>query len=545
MKTTQEEFRKWLLQKENTDLEFKKAENNFDYEHQLSDYCSAIANENGGKLILGIIDKTHEVVGTNAFLENWNTLSHKLFQKLNMKVEVEEFFYKDKERILIFHIPRHFPGQPIMSNKVYWMRAGESLVPMDKQTLQKIFAEIEPDFSAQIIENFGIEDIDEIAFENFKAQRIEKTKNERIKTESTEKILSDVGLMYGGKCTFACLVLLGKEEKIMELSPQSEIIYEWRGAEGQTHHDFRISWKKPYFAIYNEIWETINARNIRTPFQEGFIQREIFAFDEKVCREAINNAIAHRDYSIVSGSIFIHTSPQKISVTSPGGFLPGITPENIFEKSQWRNRTIADAMEHTKLVERSGQGIDDIFEISIRQGKGKPNFQGTDAYSVNINIPAVVQDAEFVQFLEKIYNEKQELFSFDELLELENLREKKLIKDLKFKDKFLRLGIVEKIGKTSGIKYMLSRRYYEYDGSIGTYSGIRGLSRQSKKELILQHLERSGKAHVQEFIEAFPDLKRADINNLVQELKNDELIYFDGKIRSKTGVWKLVRKIQN
>ena len=130
-------------------------------------------------------------------------------------------------------------------------------------------------------------------------------------------------------------------------------------------------------------------------------------------------------------------------------------------------------------------------------------------------------------------------------MELENLREKNIIKDLKFREKFLKLGIIEKIGKTSGIKYMLSRRYYEYEGNLGTYSGIRGLSRQSKKELILQHLERNSKAHVQEFVEAFPDLKRQDINNLMQELKNDGHIYFDGKIRSKTGVWKLVRKHQN
>jgi len=536
MKTTQEEFEKWLLQKENTDLEFKKAKNNFDYEHKLSDYCAAISNENGGKLILGVINETHKVVGTNAFLKNWNTLSHKLFQKLNIKVEVEEFFYNEN-RVLIFHIPRHFPGQPIVSNKVHWMRVGESLVPMDNQTLQKIFAEVEPDFSAQIIDKFIVSDIDEIAFENFKKQRIEKTKNTRIKMESTKKILSDVNLMRGGKCTFACLILLGKEEKIRELAPQSEIIYEWRGVEGQTYHDFRISWKKPYFAIYNEVWETINARNIRTPFQEGFIQREIFAFDEKVCREAVNNAVAHRDYSIMSGSIFIRTSPQKILVTSPGGFLPGITPENIFEKSQWRNRTIADTMEHTKLVERSGQGMDDIFEISIRQGKGKPNFQGTDIYSVNINIPTVVQDSEFVQFLEKIYNEKQEQFSFDELLELENLRKERIVQELKYKSKFLDLGIIEKIGKTSGTKYILSHRYYKSEKKTGVYTRIKGTTRDYKKELILKHITREGGGTRQDFIDVFTEMSPKDISNLLQELKQDNKIERVGS--PATGKWVL------
>ncbi len=532
--TTQEEFKKWLLQKENTHLEFKVAKNNFDYDHQLSDYCAAIANEDGGKLILGVTDKIREIVGTNAFLENWNTLSHKLLQKLGVRVDVEEFFY-ESQRILIFHIPKHFSGQPIISNKKYLMRAGESLEPMDKQTLQRIFAEVAPDYSNQIIDDSDIADIDETALTNFKKQRIEKTKNTRIETESTEKILSDAGLMRDSKCTFACLVLLGKEEKIRELAPQSEIIYEWRSHDRQTHHDFRKTWKKAYFAIYDEIWETINARNIRTPFQEGFIQREIFAFDEKVCREAVNNAVAHRDYAVTTASIFIRTSPQKISVTSPGGFLPGITPENIFEKSQWRNRTIADAMEHTKLVERSGQGIDDIFEISIRQGKGKPNFIGTDDYSVSINIPATVQDPEFVQFLEKVYNEKQELFSFDELMELDNLRKEKIVQDVKNKTKFLDLGIIEKVGKTSGTKYILSHRYYKSEKRTGVYTRIKGTTRDYKKELILKHIEREGRGTRRDFIDIFPDLKPKDVANLLFELKAKGKIKYEGARRS--GYW--------
>ena len=203
-----------------------------------------------------------------------------------------------------------------------------------------------------------------------------------------------------------------------------------------SHHDFRISWRTPYFVVYDDIWQTINARNLRTPYQEGFIQQEVLAFDEKSCREAVNNAVAHRDYSISGRSIFIYASPQSFAVVSPGGFPQHITPENILKAApHWRNRLIAEAFERTKLVEKSGQGMDVIFDATIRHGKGLPDFIGTDVHTVRINIPAKVKDAEFVKFFEKIMKEKQIGFSFDEIYELEMLREQKIVANLQHKGK--------------------------------------------------------------------------------------------------------------
>ena len=198
---------------------------------------------------------------------------------------------------------------------------------------------------------------------------------------------------------------------------------------------------------------------------------------------------------------------------------------------------IAEAFERTKLVEKSGQGIDVIFEAAIRQGKGIPDFKGTDAHTVRINIPAKVKDAEFVRFLEKIVNEKQISFSFDEIYELELLREQKVVANPQHKEKFLKLGIVEKIGKTSGTKYMLSHKYYSYEEKPGVYTRIKGISREKNKELILNHIKREGRGIKKDFIDAFPELKISDISNLLQELKEEGKIERVGSIRA--GFWKL------
>lgn len=188
-------------------------------------------------------------------------------------------------------------------------------------------------------------------------------------------------------------------------------------------------------------------------------------------------------------------------------------------------------------MERSGQGMDNIFETSIRQGKGLPDFIGTSGNTVQINIPAKVQDVEFVKFLEKIANGKQIIFSFDEIFELEKLRKKKASQDLRHKEKFLKLGVIEKVGKTSGTKYILSHHYYSYQERPGIYTRIKGISREAKKELILSHIKREGRGIKKDFIEAFPELKVSDISNLLQELK------IEGKIKrkgaEKFGYWEI------
>jgi len=503
--TTTKQFKKWLAQKEDTNLEFKLAKNNFDFDHKLPDYCAAIANEEGGRLILGVEDKTREVIGTRAFLENWNTLSHNLLRKLGIRVDVEEFFYEEK-RALIFHIPKHFSGQPVMSNDVYWMRAGESLVPMDKQTLQKIFAEVESDFSAEIAPDFSLDDIDRIAFERMR----ELWSNH----------------------------LNRPEEKIDLLLPDAEIIFEWRGEQDKIAHDFRAIWRAPFFAIFDNIWETINARNIRFPFQEGFVQREIFAFHEKVIREVIFNAVAHRDYRVHGQSIFIKASPEEFFIESPGGLIPGITVENILYRKAWRNRCIAEVFEKTHLVERSGQGMDDVFEITIREGKGMPDLSKTDNYAVRVKIPAQLKDKQFVLFLEKIANKKQIILSFEEIFELEKIREKQEIQNLEFRKKFLELGLIENIGKGRGSKYILSKRYYEYEGKLWKHTQLVGASRDEKKLLILKHLKKVGKkgARSNDFFGIFTEnITTKEMDNILQELRKDDKIF--AKSRGSSSCW--------
>jgi ATP-dependent DNA helicase RecG len=534
--TSLKEFERWLSRPEGENLEFKEARNQFNKDKDLPDYCAALANEGGGKLVLGVSNERN-VVGTKAFLGTHKTLSNDILARLGIRVDVEELRHSNG-RVLIFHVPSRSIGAPVRSTGKYRypMRAGESLVEMDEGTLKKILNETDPDFSSKIVPGLSVDDIDDAAVENFKRRWAQKQRRDDYIEYPMEKVLRSVGLLDENGLSFAALILFGRKEKIDRLLPGNEIIFEWRQDAGKIPHDFRKNWREPFFRIYDEIWETINARNLRFPYQDGLFQLEVFAYSEKPVREALLNAVAHRDYNIVGQSIFIRINPEIFSIESPGGFPQGVTVDNILVKSVWRNRLIAEVFEKAGLVERSGQGMDDIFRKTITEGKGVPDFSGTDKYVVKLNIPARVKDTNFIIFLEKINKEQQISFSSEEIFELECIREKQKVSTLEFRDKFLSLGIIEKIGKTRDAKYILAHKYYAHQGKVGLHTKLTGISREKYKELIITHLEKN-KGYLHDLEDAMPELKSKDITNLLQELKKA------GKVRhygsNKTGYWTL------
>lgn len=95
--------------------------------------------------------------------------------------------------------------------------------------------------------------------------------------------------------------------------------------------------------------------------------------------EELLNAISHRDYQL-AGSVFVRQYRGKLVMESPGGFPCGTTVENILDRQSPRNLLIAKIFQLCGLVERSGQGMNLIDELAIREAKPLPDFSGTDDY---------------------------------------------------------------------------------------------------------------------------------------------------------------------
>jgi ATP-dependent DNA helicase RecG len=277
------------------------------------------------------------------------------------------------------------------------------------------------------------------------------------------------------------------------------------------------------------VWNTINLRNDRQHFQDGLFMLDIPTFNEAATREAILNAVTHREYRL-GGSIFVRQYTRRLEIVSPGGLPPGITPENILWKQFPRNRRIADAVARCGLVERAGQGMDRIFEACIRESKPKPDFTHTDAYEVWVTLRGEVQDPRFLRFLEQINREGLGSFTIQDLVVLDCVHHDQPVpEELRARLAVLaERGIIERVRRG---EYILSRRFYSFLGQSGVYTRKRGLDKATNKELLMKHIRDAGKegASLSELLQVNPALSRSQVQKLVLELKAEGRVYVRGR----------------
>jgi len=279
----------------------------------------------------------------------------------------------------------------------------------------------------------------------------------------------------------------------------------------------------------------INLRNDKLGYQEGLVLSDIMAFDERSVREAILNAVSHRDYQL-GGNVFIKQHPRKLVIASPGGLPVGVTLENILDRQSPRNRRIADIFSKCGLVERSGQGMNLIYEMSIRNAKSLPDMRGTDQYHVALALDGNIQDVNLLKMMEKIGQEVLAGFSTRDFLVVNLIHLEKSVPSA-LKDRLPRLmdlGIIEKVARG---KFILSRRYYTMTGKRGIYTRKKGLDRERNKELLFKHIqdnEREG-TYLSELYDVLPGLERSQIQVLLRELRSEHKIHCHG--RSRAGKW--------
>lgn len=367
--TSADEFHALLASPEGSRVEFKTALGSYHFE-ELVRYCVALANEGGGTVVLGVTDgRPRRTVGTRAFAEPGRTEAG-LFQQLRQRIPIEEYHH-DGKRVLLVHVPARLPGAPWQYKGAFWMRVGDALVPMTDEQLRRIHEETGPDFSAEICRAARLGDLDPAAIDVLRRLWQRKAPGQDIATRPAERLLTDAELVVGGDVTYAALILLGTREALGRHLGQAEIVFEYRSNEAPGPAGDRREYRSGFLPVLDEIWPLINLRNDLQHFQQGLFVWDVPTFNERAVREAVLNAVSHRDYRH-GGSVFLRQYPRRIEIVSPGGLPTGITPENILWRQNPRNRRIAEVLARCGLVERAGQGFDLIYRECIRQSKPPP-----------------------------------------------------------------------------------------------------------------------------------------------------------------------------
>ena len=516
-----------LEAKEGEQFQFKEAKTHFD-SNEAARCCCALANCGGGKLVFGITDKRpRQVVGSKAFDQPERTRKG-LIDKLHVMVDFQLYEHEGK-RVLVFDVASRPLGLPVQLDGVAWWYEGDSLIPLPEDIRRRIYDETGFDFSGSVCVGVKLDDLDETAIEAFRSKWMEKSDNKRIKNLTTEQLLRDCEAVTDEGISYAALALFGKRTSLGKYLPQAEIIFEYRSSDASGPASQREEFRVGFFACYDRIWELINLRNDKQHYQEGFFVFDIPTFNERVVREAILNAVSHRNYQM-GGSVFVRQYRNRLVVESPGGFPNGVTLDNILDRQSPRNRRIAEILALCGLVERSGQGMNLIYELSIMEAKQLPDFKGTDDNFVSITLNGLVLDKKMLSLINKIGNDRLEFLSTGDFLVIDALyHEKSLSENLRTHLKrLIELGIVEHVSRN---KFVLARSLYEVTGKSGVHTRIVGLDRDTNKELLLKHIRKNGDKGTpfKELEQVLPSHSRNQLKVLVRELQQSDLIYVVGK----------------
>lgn len=500
-------------------VEFKKAEQgNFAYDGGIkakpSDrrkcilgYVTAFCNEGGGSLVIGMEDAyPHKVVGTKQCEGRLGELESQIYRDTLIRPNVYELYEDEdnkKGRVLVIDVPGRPVGKLFRFEDVALMRVGEELKPMSDEMIFSILQEHEPDFSSEICKGLTIKDLDSEAIRIMKQKYSAKQKNSDFLTLSDEQVLSDLNLINGRKVTYAALILVGKEEKIGEYLPQASVILEFRKTESLVPYTNRQVYGQPFYKMIDLLWHDIDLRNDKIDVNENSYIFNIPYFNEEVIREAINNAIAHRDYRRTSETV-IKQYPQKMIIMNAGGFPLGVTIDNLLRvQSTPRNRLLSDVLAKTGIVERSGQGVDKIIKNTLSEGKDEPDYSYSDSFRVELHLSAIIKDKAFAMFLESEQRDlkTEDRLSVFEVIALNNIRighSKEVPKDVI--KSLLSRGLIEKRGKTRGTYFTLSKSYFEFSGNEGEYSHTEEWNATQTWPVIHAHYSTFPKAKMKDFV---------------------------------------------
>ncbi len=253
--------------------------------------------------------------------------------------------------------------------------------------------------------------------------------------------------------------------------------------------------------------ESFQVRNEESELNIGLFRVGVPSYDPRGFREAVNNALIHRDYTRL-GAVHVQMHDDRIRVSNPGGFVEGVRVENLLvTEPRPRNPRLADAFKRIGLVERIGRGVAIIYSGQLRNGRLPPDYSLSTETGVQVVLPGGPADLHFVELLVTEENRRQKAFRVSELLVLAHVWRERSIDTASaarlmqqheaqaraILEGLVETGILEGRGRKRGRTYLLSARVYRALGQPAAYVRARGFEPEQMEQMILQYVRAHGR----------------------------------------------------
>ncbi len=391
------------------------------------------------------------------------------------------------------------------------------------------------DLSAQPIPGARLEDLDPLERERLR-QAVERYGGDRVLLELDDEALDGaLGLTFrpanGDRVpTLLGLLLLGREAPLRQFVPTHELAFQVLEREEIRLNEFR---RDPLLKALDWLETNFRPYNPERELQVGLFRVPVPRVDIAAFREAVANAVQHRDYTRL-GAVHVRLDDDGLTISNPGGLVEGVTLANLLTtEPRPRNRALADALKRIGIVERSGRGVDLIYRGLLRFGRPEPDYGRTDAHSVVLRLSTAEADLSFLKLVLDEENRRGGRLPIDGLIALAVLREFKRItseelarhlqKDTDQAKRTLEAlheaGLVQAHGVTKARSYTLSAGLYQAMGNKAAYTRQLGFSALQNEQMVLNYIRQHGQ------------IKRAEVMELCR-LSEDQ-------------AWKLLKRLMD
>jgi ATP-dependent DNA helicase RecG len=526
MSETVQQLSKLISQGETLTVEFKSDLKSLP-DRDLLAVVVSLANTEGGELLLGVEDDGR-ITGLHANHMNISGIPSLVANKTNpaISIRVERFELQGKSIARII-VPKSrqlvSTSDGLLVRRRLKLDGTPEAVPFYPHEFiqrQSSLGLVDP--SAMLMEQITVDQLDPLQRLRLR-NAIKKYGGEQsLFSLADEELDGALGLVMehqGRKCpTVAGLLILGSEALLRQYLPAYEVAFQvLRGTDVRVNEFYR----KPLLETFEEVELQFKPWIVEEEIQVGLFRVPVPNYDRRAFREAFVNALVHRDFSTL-GAVHIKLDDDGLNISSPGGFIEGVNLNNLLvAPPRSRNPLLADIIKRIGLAERTGRGIDRIYEGMLRYGRPAPDYSLSNAYTVTLFLSNASADLDFLKMVVE-QEDKLGTMPIDSLIILSRLREERRLTTTDIApsvqkpeanvratlEKLVETGFLEPHGTGRGRSYILSARMYQKAGQRAEYIRQAGFDSIQQEQMVLK------------FIKTHGTIKRADVIELCRLTKD-------------------------
>ena len=480
---------------------------------ELVEAVVCLANALGGQVMVGVDEKTGEIVGAQPWpkmdLDPVRIETHVAANTeppVRVSVEVSD----DRTHpVVVVGVPA--ADTVVATSKGKFVRRALDVrgkpqcLPMrPNEVLSRAGSTGERDFTRTPVLALTTDDLDPLELQRFRVLATSENGDAVLASLNDDELLRALELLdLHGQLNVASVLIFGTEAALRRHVPGAEVAFQHLGVDlaVQANDIGHVA----LLRASSELFERVQARNTEEELEMGMFRVPIPRFAEVTVRELIANALTHRDYTAL-GQTQVVLTDAGLEVSNPGGFPVGVTLANLLvTPPRPRNPLLADVFKRAGLVERTSRGISRVFWGQLRIGHRPPDYSSSTSETVAVRVLAGPADREFAGYVEETRREGSEL-GLDELLVLHEVRRERIITAGRVAElvqcdhpaargllaMLTEKGLVEPRGRGRGREYHLSAALYRRFHEAPRYVRMRGHDRLQQEQMILTYVHAHG-----------------------------------------------------